>query len=206
MSNWISPNRALTEEEMQTNAAIIYAWFGGIGFVDESVAAMLGNFQVESSVNPGRWQAGFQPEQKGAGYGLPQFTPWTKYSQWAGKYWKTDHDLQLARIEFEYRNGGQWIAKLPVTFEQFAHNTGNWSVAYLAEVWCTNYERPGVPHLDRRIEAANYWYKWITGELPGETPPPPPEHKDPEKYKGVWLWLLFKLRERRDFTKRRDLY
>ena len=71
---WISGNRYLSLSEMQNNVDIIHYFFRSAGWTDNAIAAMLGNMQSESTINPGIWE-GLDPYA--GGYGLVQWTPYT---------------------------------------------------------------------------------------------------------------------------------
>lgn len=197
---WISGNRVLTEEEMQNNAAYIYLYMREMGWPRNVVAAMLGNMEEESYINPGIWQSLKEGNTSG-GYGLVQWTPATKYIDWAGADWDTNHDKQLLKIEDELQNGGQWVKRRPYTdwtFSQFKNSTAD--PYTLACVFAWNYEGSAVVLYgtdsekealkQRRGAAAEKWYSYLEG-ISGR--PPRPSSVLP-------LWLLFKLR-RRNFVK-----
>lgn len=188
MATWYNENRSLTNEEMAHNAVNVWNRFSGL-WHKRPIYAMLGNMQAESSINPGRWQTTFPPYHKSSGYGLVQWTPWTKYSQWAGKNWEGNGDLECDRIEYEWRNEMQWVKHMPITFNEFTQSDG--TVEYLTEVWVRNYERPKEVNLKTRIDAALYWERYLNGYEPSPTPPP-------ESFKGIWIWLRFYMKGKRD--------
>lgn len=71
--------------------------------------------QSESAINPGRWQSDivmpFDPTY--AGYGLVQWTPYTKYTNWIvnqGFSDPSEMDANIFRILYEVANNLQWIA------------------------------------------------------------------------------------------------
>ena len=71
----------LSQSEMEVNATYIYSYLNDMGWTLNSISALLGNLQAESTINPGRWQN----ENVGSnsnGYGLVQWTPATKYFEW----------------------------------------------------------------------------------------------------------------------------
>ena len=138
---WISGNRYLSLSEMQNNADIIHYFFRAAGWTDNAIAAMLGNMQSESTINPGIWE-GLVPYD--GGYGLVQWTPYTNYSNWAGDGWQDNGQKEMERIIYELNNGLQWYAttKYDMSFEDFT--TSQDTPSYLAQVWLYNYERPQV--------------------------------------------------------------
>ena len=67
---WISGNRYLSISEMQNNVDILHYFFRSAGWTDNAIAAMLGNMQSESTINPGIWE---NLEPYSGGYGLVQW-------------------------------------------------------------------------------------------------------------------------------------
>lgn len=169
-------SEALSQSEMEVNATYIYSYLHSAGWSTYAIAGLLGNMQAESLLNPGRWQS----EDVGntsLGYGLVQWTPSTKYTNWCTSQGLTDPsqmDHNLARILYEVDNGLQWISTstYPLSFLEFTTSTQ--SVHDLAAAFLLNYERPA----DQSQEVQNYrgslastWYTYITGQTP--TPPTP---------------------------------
>lgn len=177
---WIFGNRYLSISEMQNNADIIHAFFRAREWTDEAIAAMLANMQSESTINPGIWEGLKEPPAgvTNVGYGLVQWTPYTKYSEWAGEGWQNNGNVQCVRIIYELANKLQWIATstYPMSFEQFTLSDA--APEYLAYVWMYNYERPADLNQPLRKKRARYWYNYIKGHSPGTIIP---------------IWLLFKI-------------
>lgn len=172
-TDWLSDcytgNHYLTTEQMQSNAAYIWYSLGPRGWSMNAVAAMLGNFQTESTINPGIWE-GLVEGRTWAGYGLVQWTPATKYLDWcrSNGLEPSSMDSALTRIEWEMNNGKQWYptSSYPETFSQFKSSTKN--VAYLANAFLRNYERPANQNQPKRASQANYWYSFLQS-LPKES-------------------------------------
>lgn len=164
---------ALNQSQMEKNAKYIFSYFSFYGWTPNAVAAILGNMQVESSINPGRWQS----DNIGGGpaYGIVQWDPWTKYVNWCTETGRSDPsemDNNLARIIYELENGGQWYATSSYNFSFEAFSTSTETPAYLAAAFVKNYERPADQSdsaLAYRGELASAWYTYITGIVP--TPP-----------------------------------
>lgn len=177
---WISGNRYLSLSEMQNNVDILHYFFRSAGWTDNAIAAMLGNMQSESTINPGIWES---LEPYAGGYGLVQWTPYTNYSNWAGDGWQDNGQKEMERIIYELNNGLQWIStsKYPMSFEDFTLSQE--APSELAQVWLYNYERPKVKPQPIRSTRANYWYQYITGHEP-----PTPSN--------IPIWLLFKIARR----------
>ena len=79
MNDWIAGNRYLNTAEMQNNARVFRGRGLSIGWSSNAIFAMLGNIQAESGINPGIWE---NLTPYAGGYGLTQWTPYTKYSEW----------------------------------------------------------------------------------------------------------------------------
>lgn len=181
----------LTIGQMQVNAEYLYHAFVDSGWTLESLCGMLGNMQVESGLNPGRWQddrVGGDPT--GHGYGLVQWTPYTNYTNWAVNYGWSDPsimDANVSRINYEMANGLQWIPTVayPFTFGAFKSSTA--SPDYLAMAFLANYERPGDPNQPIRGVYAMNWYNYLRGLHP-------PTPTGGKKSKFPWVLYANKLR------------
>lgn len=157
-----SSNKYLSLSEMQDNANIIIDFFRYFNWTDNAIAAMLGNMQRESTINPGLWQN--QDEgNTSLGLGLVQWTPATKLIEWCEGYNLDYLSLmgQCSRISYELNNNLQYYPtpEYPETFKEFSQSTK--SVEYLTTAFLKNYERAGVEALDERIENAKYWFSYI---------------------------------------------
>lgn len=161
---WIHPTDTfLTTAQKLNNAQIVANHFAGTDWTKESIAALCGNMSTESSLNPDMHELGYN-DSPTRGYGLVQWTPMTKYTDWAtasGLPWDSG-DSQLARIDYEVNNNIQWIARSDfgnMSFSQFRANSGGWSVDYLTEAFMRCYERPnwdaGTSSLPNRQAFAN---------------------------------------------------
>ena len=56
MPEWITGNRYLSLSEQQTNATYIRNYLQPDGWTLNAIAAMLGNMETESTINPGTWE------------------------------------------------------------------------------------------------------------------------------------------------------
>lgn len=157
-------NRYLTRAEMEGNAEYIARYFFGNGWTQAAVAAILGNMESESTINPGIYES-LDDTSTTNGFGLVQWTPNTKYKEWAdangyaGDY--TNIDGQLARIIYELENGLQWIPTdtYPLTFAAFS--TSNATPEELAQAFLYNYERPASLDQPDRSTQARAWFEFI---------------------------------------------
>ncbi|MEY8258459.1 phage tail tip lysozyme [Erysipelotrichaceae bacterium 66-17] len=158
-SLFIVKNDYLTLLEQQHNARIIWNYFISNGWSKNAVAALLGNMQVESNINPGLWE-NKEEGINNRGYGLVQWTPSNKIIEWLNKngYSLTSGIGQCARIIWELNNGEQYYAtnKYPISFREFSISQE--SPEYLADVFLRNYERPAEINQPKRKEYARYWY------------------------------------------------
>lgn len=159
MSNWISGNRFLTKPEMQHNAIIFSQMFMAYGASVEAISGMLGNIQAESTVNPGIWED--LDDVKKGGYGLVQWTPYTKYSNWAGSDWQDNGDKEVKRIFFEIENDIQWIATDTYDFSFQVFIKMKNSPEYMADAFLKNYERPEITEQPIRGKYARDWYPFV---------------------------------------------
>ena len=181
---------ALNSSQMEVNARYIADALMDQGWSLNSISAMLGNMQVESSINPGRWQSDIvEPaDPTGVGYGLVQWTPYTNYTNWAISNGYSDPsvmDGNLARINYELANNLQWIPTLqyPMTFSEFKTSTR--SPYILALTFLANYERPADPNQPIRGVYATNWYNYLRGHGFGT-----------RKSKFKWVLYAKKIRER----------
>lgn len=194
MISFISENRYLTRSEMETNAEYIATFFLGNGWTLSAVAAMLGNMESESTINPGIYED-LDSTSTTNGFGLVQWTPNTKYKTWAdangfrGMYGEILG--QMMRILYEVENGLQWIPTddYPMTFTEFTKS--DMPVEYLAQAFLYNYERPQNLNQPNRSTQAVYWYDYIDSKQP-VTPTP-----QPSKGGGMSKLLLYFMGTRR---------
>jgi len=191
-----SSNSYLSLSQMKDNAEYIFSYFSSIGWTINSICAMLGNMQRESTINPGLWQ-NMDEGNTSLGLGLVQWTPATKLIEWCDDR-NLDYlelESQCERIEYELENNLQYYAtpSYPETFEEFTQSTE--SIDYLTTAFLKNYERAGVEALDERIENAEYWYSYFEGEEP-DVPDEPdePTVSIKKKRKGYKFYLFNKRR------------
>lgn len=173
VNGFYTGNEYLNEEQMTVNAVYFAAYMDYYGWTKEACAGILGNAEIESTINPGVWQnlSSVDPDN---GFGLLQWTPSTKYTTWCHQKGLTPRYLNSAceRIIWEQENEGgasdQWIAtsEFPMTFSEYKISTMNSDRLARAFLYC--YERPADPAAteDLRIEAALKWYEVIRGQLP----------------------------------------
>jgi hypothetical protein len=151
---WVTTEDTFLTQSQQLNNAQLVANHYATSWKPESIAALCGNMHHESSINPNIWEFGYG-HSLSRGYGLVQWTPASKYIDWAnanGLDWQLG-DSQLARIDYEVDQDIQWIAnghqlrygqgdKYDFSFADFRANTFNLSVEDLTEAFMWNYEGP----------------------------------------------------------------
>ena len=162
---WITGGVYLTYEQALNNANIVFNYFKNKGYTKEAICGLLGNMWRESHVNPSLNEVG------GTGYGLTQWTPKSKLLNRLALLGLSDSgDNQLKVLERELTDGAnnsssnfsQWYDVGSWTLAQFKNST---DINYTTECFMRCYERPGILHLDERIEYANKFYQDITGEV-----------------------------------------
>ena len=177
-------------EDMKPNARYIYQYLHNEGWTLNAIAGLLGNVQVESKMSPWMWQGTIEGSiinddethtlntavlgDSAPGYGLVQWTPYSKYTDWCTAnnldYW--DIDSQLQRICWEVETNEQWQVReskgYDITFKEFITSTE--AVYWLAGAFAFCYERPGSStgtqeqQDNLKIERGNnakYWYDYL---------------------------------------------
>lgn len=180
----------LPQADRDNNAWELYNYFKPLGWVDESLAAMCGNFDVESTINPQR----INPNSHA--YGLGQWLTTRKtrmidyvtntlgFSDWGNGIGQTKYIeqewLHPSTYEGWYKRGGY-----NRTFNQFSGNTENDSLEDLAYMFQMCYERVSIGKpVPVRYRRTQYYYQLFKGG-PGPGPGPGPGELPP-------LWLLFR--------------
>ncbi len=140
-------------------ATTIWRYLVNKGWSKEAVAGILGNKQSESGIIPDRWESDLQGNMSG-GYGLVQWTPASKFINWANGngYDYKSLDAQLKRIEWEVVNEQQWFHP-NMSFKQFTQQTV--SPEQSAILFITYYERPANSNQPIRQTQARYWYQTL---------------------------------------------
>lgn len=162
---YTSLNADLDARQTRQNAYCIFAALSGqrSPWSKNAIAAMLGNMEAESGINPGRWQGLIDTDPTRA-YGLVQWRPSTKYTDWCAAYGYDPPTMQaaLARINFEVISNLQFFptADYPIDFAHF--KVSQRPTRWLAEAFCVNYERPASPNLTERGNLAEKWYREIS--------------------------------------------
>lgn len=144
-TSWVGEFREiLSQEEMLNNAQRVFNYFGD-SWAKESLAAICGNMMHESYLNPQMYEFGYDWGDD-RGYGIMQWTPRSKYWDWAVSAGldPENGDSQLARITYEIQENIQYYPTggYPETFADFRENRFKKSIDYLTECFMWNYLRP----------------------------------------------------------------
>ena len=182
--------RQLTEEQYVNNAWAFKKQMESYGWTLNAICGALGNIDHESQINPGQWQKGFAIGSKNAGFGLPQFTPSTKYTDWAKGKGRDIYSGYWQCYTINYQDYGiEWTPKGIMSYSDFKKSTA--SATYLAEVFMKCYERPGSPQLSSRQAYAAKWYSYFSGSPPEPPQPDPPEPQPPAPHGANDFNLIF---------------
>lgn len=202
----------LSEEQMQNNAVLVYQFFSAKGWSMNAIAALLGNMEVESTLNPNMIEIG------GTGHGLVQWTPpenlyavldvlYGSHSDWH----LGEKQLEVLYAEYQEATGQadrgiekQWYStsNYPMSWSEWS--TSDNAPSYLVLVFMHNYERPDLDydngHAADRIENANKWYEFLlAGDFTpggGGITPDPPTPTVTIKKKKHYNFILFNRRKR----------
>lgn len=170
---YYSGNRYLSQSEMEVNAEYIYNYLLAAGWKINAIAGLLGNLQTESTMNPAIWESLNEGNLSG-GFGLVQWTPATKYLDWASSNGLTPELMEsnLQRILYEVTNNIQWGNDSlgnppPYSFYEFTQSEED--PYTLGMLFLHHYERPLVYDQPNRGTQAEAWFTFLGGITP--TPP-----------------------------------
>ncbi|MCI8371702.1 MAG: hypothetical protein HFI75_04770 [Lachnospiraceae bacterium] len=170
----------LTEYQMSSNARYIFNYLRLFGFTKQAACGVLGNMQVESyRMDPGIWEVLNNTKH---GYGLVQWTPATKFIDWAAEckiiakstaesvnsltyhYPEKLMDAELDFLIFNTTNkeffppsNSSDVEPTIKTFAQYKAST--LSPKVLAKVFHDYFERSNdLTSISKRMEYADHWY------------------------------------------------
>lgn len=171
-SYWRGNTFDITMDQMKVNAAYIWKYLGSRGWTLPAVAGILGNTRYESGHNPAIWE--HLQELPANGYGLVQWTPSTKFTDWAESEGYAIDEMwpQLERIIYEKDNNLQWRTSeaFPISITRY-WNTMSHGAYWCGGAWFTNYERGAHPEVVTiRQQAAREWAYYLV-TLPDPTIP-----------------------------------
>lgn len=163
-----------------------------------AICAALGNWEVETLLNPNYPQSANFPTAQTGGFGMPHWTPWyNKFGMWARINYGlvasatddnplADFALQMEYHEYEcingYNGGKTWYNNKGYSYswENWKHSTDD--VETLASAYYYQYERSGAGIPGTRPDKAKKWWDYFQENPPG---------------KDIPVWLLYKFNERR---------
>lgn len=178
---WISTDTYLTQAHRDENALLVYNFLHNLGWTDEAIAGILGNMDVESTMNPALIEGRNYHTlidnntclsiNSNTGVGLVQWTGHTntspagqKLASFAIRYGEQwyDGDLQCFRLQREYETDIQFQAGTVdgVSWDWQSYVVSTDSPEQLAKVWQLLYERGGSDTTTRQ-QKARYYYKLI---------------------------------------------
>ena len=175
---WISTDTYLTQQHRDENSKLIAEYLKNLGWTIEAISGILGNMDVESSMNPalieGRQIHNLIDNNSclnissSTGVGLVQWTGDTptppagqKLASFAIRYNRNwyDGNLQCFRLERECAEDIQfdpgWVDSVYWTWQNFIASTE--SPETLAKVWQYRYERGGTDTQLRQTKARYYF-------------------------------------------------
>lgn len=187
---WLNEGKSLENAQMIVN----HFMHSQSDWSKESLCALIGNMRHESSLNPNMYEYGYDWSAN-RGYGLVQWTPRSKFWDWAVSAGKNPEkaESQLDRIDYEIVNNIQYIAnghqkrygkgdKYDFSFATFRSNSVKLNVNQLTEAFMWNYEGPnynaGNGSLKDRTAFAHRAYNELDWENVEQLPPTP---TDPEQ-------------------------
>ena len=162
--NWIYKQNyySMTQADMDNNAICIYIYLAlTYGWSMEACAALCGNCQIESRMDPDAFEGNAYGSMS-AGFGLVQWTPARKYINWCGSNYLGNGNKQLDRLMYEAERKIQYYKTssypTPATLLEFTTSTQ--SPSYLARAFLYNYERPAsYATASTRANWAEYYYR-----------------------------------------------
>ena len=177
-----------TSEAVKGNAQEVYTQLKGAGWTDNAAFAVIGNLCHEScGINPAQWEGG-RGYSWDFGFGVAQWTPATKVSNYIGSQAQGVVDDGTAQINLLLSDAGQYttaflnpdgtsnyynLSGLPylTTLAAFSQSTA--PVDDLTKVWAVCWERPNNQYaaFDTRIMYARYF-----AQLLDPAPPPTGQH------------------------------
>lgn len=171
--------KALNQSQMETNAIWIYNYLTPRGWTLNAIAACLGNWQNECTLNPNRPQRARFPRETGGGFGLAQWTGWyKKYGVWCKSQGigivANDNnpsgmiEPQIAFHDYDCKYGVNgkktWYNNrgYHYSWEEFKRSTDN--PATLAAAYYWQYERSAANDPTTRPQQAINWYNFLSNQ------------------------------------------
>lgn len=187
------PLGSYTSQNVLDNAQAAYDALTGSGWTRNASIAVIGNLCHESTgINPGQFEGGKNYSWRW-GFGIAQWTPGTKVSDYIGSQAQGVVDDGDKQIEFLINTPGQYntvylnpdgsstyygLSGLPYITNMFDFSQSDASIADLTTLWMVCWERPAAEYagLATRLQ----YSQWFADNISGKRFP---------------VWLLFKLSE-----------
>lgn len=169
-----TPAAALNPSQINANATYIFNYLRNSGFTKNAACAVLGEMEAESGMNPGIWE---KLNIINDGYGLIQWTPATKFLEWAYDVGaispmnsttinnlaqsnpKSLMDIELTFLNWDCGIRGNFSATGGWTFSSFKSSTD--SASCLAEVLGQHYVFSDSGDYTKGAECATKWYNYF---------------------------------------------
>ena len=192
-------NSSFPIEIQANNAYCIAKYLLAQGWQFETLCGVFGNIESEGLFSPGKWENGHLLDLN-YGFGLVQWTPATKYINWAaGIFDNTDpwyplyysgwYECYRLAMEGKYNLSTQWLqtSTYQFTIQNFVTgaalvgNTAHDRVEFAASAWLYDYERPGnySSESTRRARAVA-WYDRLQPLFPADAAKTTTRLKEPQ--------------------------
>lgn len=166
------------------NATEVYNALHAAGWTHNAACAVIGNLIHESSgCNPGQFEGGYNYSWS-RGFGIAQWTPGTKVSDYIGSQQQGVVDDGAAQVQMLISQPGQYstyflnpdgtsryynLSGLPYIDSMAAFSQSNDSVYSLTMIWAICWERPAAQYADfgARYQYASYYDTLFGGTTPG---------------------------------------
>lgn len=175
--------KALSTTQMKDNVDVLVPIMRNKGWTDNAIAAMLGNWQSECTINPNRPQNSGYPDNRAGGFGFAQWTPWGNKIGWYcdqhGIGYNTSDinpmsaiETQLDYHDYECRYGLQgtgrktWYSNHGYNYSWDGFLASTDRPSQLANAYYWQYERSAAGSSGTRPAQAEQWYTYITGIKP----------------------------------------
>lgn len=187
-SNWTSAYWTLgnyNSADVTDNATEVYNTLTLAGWTHNAACAVIGNLIHESTgINPGQFEGGHY-EDWNYGFGIGQWTPGTKISDYCGSQSQGVADDGAMQLSFLLNTPGQWntyflnpdgtsryynLSGLPYITSMAQFSQSNDTVYALTLVWAICWERPAAQYaaFASRFTYADYYDTYFQGVTPGQ--------------------------------------
>ena len=187
-------------EIQANNAYCIATYLLAQGWQFEAICGVFGNIESEGLFSPGKWENGHLFDT-GYGFGLVQWTPATKFVNWAAGIWGNDdpwnpwyysgwYECYRLAMEGKYNLSTQWLQTPTyqfsiqnfVTGAALVGNTAIERVEFAASAWLYDYERPGNYSSENvRRARAILWYNRFASLFPNAAARPVTTLREPQQ-------------------------